>query len=139
MLDFLKQYVVYGLGALAILALLWLWHEKDKEADALAMKLEQANTVIQAKDEERNREQSATTKRDTAYEEQDKKLDAITRQLRQLAKDNAELKGIISVALPPDALRMLRGYKGNQYETKSTGAPPQASQPASSGGQSGTR
>lgn len=138
MLDFIKSYIVYGLGALAILGLLWLWHEKDKEADALALKLEQANAVIQAKDEERDREQSATTKRDTNYEEQDKKLDDITRRIRQLAKSNEELKNVLLMSLSPDALRVLRGYKGNQHETTSTGTPAQASQPAGSAG-AGTR
>ena len=113
MLSFLKSYFVHMLSALAILALLWLWHIKDKEVDALTVKLETANATIKAKDEERNREQTATTKRDTAYEEQDKKLDAITRQLRSLARESTELKNILSIALSPDALRVLRGYKGN--------------------------
>lgn len=113
-----KQITVYVIGALVVLLLLWLWHEKDKEVDALNIKLNQANTIITEINEERTREQLATKERDISYGEQDKKLNDLSKQIRNLAKSNAELKAIMLSPVPIESLRLLRGYS-NKHETKS--------------------
>ena len=104
----LKHIIGYGSCVLVIIISLWLWHESDKEVNALENKLEQATLIIEEKDKEIKREQDATLRRDLAYEEQDKKLDDLTQRIRNLSRSNEALNRVLRMHLPPDATRVLR-------------------------------
>ena len=78
--------------------------------------------IIKQKDEDKARENEATAERDREYEQLDKKLDAVHRNLRILASSNQELRDILNLRIPPALLRELRTYN-NQLETNSTQAP----------------
>lgn len=118
----MKRLVFEILGALMILFMLWLWHEKDKEVDALSKDLEVAHSTINAKNQEAIREDAATVKRDKEYEQQNKKLDAIQRNLRAMAADSKEVRDLLNLRIPPALLRELQSYN-DKHEAESAGAP----------------
>lgn len=120
-----KVLLGYGACALVILFLLYSWHEKDKEIDALDTKLKAAHLVIEEKEKESKREQEATAERDEKFEKQDKLLSDIHRSLRKLQQDNAAIRNILSTVVPGESLQRLRSFStDNQHQTTGTGAPP---------------
>lgn len=120
-----KVLLGYGACALVILFLLYSWHEKDKEVDALDTKLKAAHLVIEEKEKESKREQEATTERDEKFEKQDKLLSDIHRSLRKLQQDNAAIRNILSTVVPGESLQRLRSFStDNQHQATGTGAPP---------------
>ena len=123
-----KTLLGYGACALVILFLLYCWHEKDKEVDALETKLEAARLVIAEKEKESRREQEATTERDEKFEKQDKLLSDIHRSLRKLQQDNAKIRDILSTVVPGESLHGLRSFStDNKHQTTSTGTSPATS------------
>lgn len=123
-----KVILGYVACALVILFLLYSWHKKDKEVDALTKDLDVAHLTIKEKTEETKREQEATTERDEKFEKQDKLLSDIHKSLRQLQRDNAEIRNVLSTVVPGQSLQRLRSFSptDSQHEAKSTGAPPAA-------------
>ena len=117
-----KTLLGYGACALVILFLLYCWHEKDKEVDALETKLKAAHLVIEEKGKESKREQEATAERDEKFEKQDKLLSDIQRSLRKLQQDNAKIRNILSTVVPGESLHGLRSFStDNKHQTTSTG------------------
>ena len=118
-----KTLLGYGACALVILFLLYCWHEKDKEVNALETKLEAAHLVIAEKEKESKREQEATTERDEKFEKQDKLLSDIHRSLRKLQQDNAAIRNILSTVVPGESLQRLRSFStDNKHQATGTGA-----------------
>lgn len=123
-----KTLLGYGACALVILFLLYCWHEKDKEVDALETKLKAAHLVIEEKEKESKREQEATAERDEKFEKQDKLLSDIQRSLRKLQQDNAKIRDILSTVVPGESLHGLRSFStDNKHQTTSTGTSPATS------------
>ena len=117
-----KVLLGYGACALVILFLLYSWHEKDKEVDALVTKLKAAHLVIEEKEKESKREQEATAERDEKFEKQDKLLSDIQRSLRKLQQDNAKIRDILSTVVPGESLHGLRSFStDNKHQATSTG------------------
>lgn len=117
-----KTLLGYGACALVILFLLYSWHEKDKEVDALDTKLKAAHLVIEEKEKESKREQEATAERDEKFEKQDKLLSDIHRSLRKLQQDNAKIRDILSTVVPGESLHGLRSFStDNKHQATSTG------------------
>ena len=117
-----KTLLGYGACALVILFLLYCWHEKDKEVNALETKLEAAHLVIAEKEKESKREQEATTERDEKFEKQDKLLSDIHRSLRKLQQDNAKIRDILSTVVPGESLHGLRSFStDNKHQAPGTG------------------
>ena len=120
-----KTLLGYGACALVILFLLYGWHEKDKEVNALETKLEAAHLVIAEKEKESKREQEATTERDEKFEKQDKLLSDIHRSLRKLQQDNAKIRDILSTVVPGESLHGLRSFStDNKHQATGTGTSP---------------
>ena len=120
-----KALLGYGACALVILFLLYCWHEKDKEVNALETKLEATRLVIAEKEEESKREQEATTERDEKFEKQDKLLSDIHRSLRKLQQDNAKIRDILSTVVPSESLHGLHSFStGNKHQATGTGTSP---------------
>ena len=120
-----KTLLGYGACALFILFLLYSWHEKDKEVDALDTKLKAAHLVIEEKEKESKREQEATAERDEKFEKQDKLLSDIHRSLRKLQQDNAKIRDILSTVVPSESLHGLRSFStGNKHQATGTGTSP---------------
>ena len=118
-----KVLLGYGACALVILFLLYSWHEKDKEVDALDTKLKAAHLVIEEKEKESKREQEATAERDEKFEKQDKLLSDTHRSLRKLQQDNAAIRNILSTVVPGESLQRLRSFStDNQHQATGTGA-----------------
>ena len=118
-----KVLLGYGACALVILFLLYSWHEKDKEVDALDTKLKAAHLVIEEKEKESRREQEATAERDEKFEKQDKLLSDIHRSLRELQQDNAAIRNILSTVVPSESLHGLRSFStDNKHQATGTGA-----------------
>lgn len=123
-----KVLLGYGACALVILFLLYSWHEKDKEVDALETKLKAAHLVIEEKEKESKREQEATAERDEKFEKQDKLLSDIHRSLRKLQQDNAKIRDVLSTVVPGESLHGLRSFStDNKHQTTSTGTSPATS------------
>ena len=123
-----KTLLGYGACALVILFLLYSWHEKDKEVDALETKLKAAHLVIEEKEKESKREQEATAERDEKFEKQDKLLSDIQRSLRKLQQDNAKIRDILSTVVPGESLHGLRSFStDNKHQATSAGTPPTTS------------
>lgn len=123
-----KTLLGYGACALVILFLLYCWHEKDKEVNALETKLKAAHLVIEEKEKESKREQEATAERDEKFEKQDKLLSDIQRSLRKLQQDNAKIRDILSTVVPGESLHGLRSFStDNKHQTTSTGTSPATS------------
>lgn len=120
-----KTLLGYGACALVILFLLYCWHEKVKEVNALETRLEAARLVIAEKEKESRREQEATTERDEKFEKQDKLLSDIHRSLRKLQQDNAKIRDVLSTVVPSESLHGLRSFSpDNKHQATGTGTSP---------------
>lgn len=123
MLDYVKQYAVYVIGVLIICALLYMWHEKDKEVDALHMELNNIKAVLQQREQDNERESKATNERDEKYDILDKGLSDIQSSLRKIQRDNAEIRRVLAITIPAESLRGLHSYTSSNDKAASTGAP----------------
>jgi hypothetical protein len=84
--------------------------------------------TLEQKDLESKREQDATTTRDKAYDDTDKRLRSIQRDIQNLAKSQKELRDLLDIVIPPDLLRGLRSY-ANHDQHKTEGARTDAQAP----------
>lgn len=85
--------------------------------------LETAQLTLVEKENEKQREQTATVFRDEEFEKYDKRLADIQRSLRKLHTTSEEMRAVLSIVIPGDALRGVRGYSGYRDESESTRAP----------------
>lgn len=122
----IKHIIGYGICALITVLALNSWHEKDKQVDALTIELAGARKVIQEKDEESRREDTATANRDERFESLDKGLSDIQKALRKLQKSNAEIRDILATPVPSSAMHGLRSYAGDKHEAASPSTPSSA-------------
>lgn len=118
----LKHIIGYGACALIVFLSLNSWHSKDKQVNALTKDLSTAYSVIKQKDEDKAREEEAIAERDKKYERLDKKLDAVQRNLRNLASSSQELRDILNMRIPPALLRELHTYN-SELETNGSETP----------------
>ena len=127
MTSIVAKAVFSVLSVLAVYMLLMSWHEKDKKVDALAVELNKMYEVLNEKEEERRRDEAAITKRDKAFDEQNKKLSSISRDLNKLAAGSEEMRVMLNMRIPSDLLRGLKTYSAESGTAGGSAAPTEAS------------
>ena len=105
-----KSYILYGVGAILLIALLYSWNERGKEVSALETKLSTAVATIEEKQHEQKREQDASIERDERIAKQDEMLTGIQQSLKRLQRDNAEIRKVLLTIVPDASLQQLRSF-----------------------------
>ena len=118
----IKEIIIYILGVSAIVTMTYMWHEADKRGDALQIKLDQADALIQLKDKEYDRVGNATLARDERFDQQDKILSDIQKALRVLQRNDEKIRNTLATIVPPESLRGLRSYANSEHKAEGAGA-----------------